>query len=446
MDPDAAVRPEHGNATPTVTRRWPVAVWAVALVAVGLWGWWLEANGQQNLVLLGSQPFLGGLLLPSPAYMVLPVVVGSVGIAVLPRIAREWRWGWLLGAAVAFGSFWAWALSTARGWGDFLRPLYRDDDYFTALPVTDIPQFLTTFTDDLLGYATHVQGHPPGPVVILALLDRVGLAQPWLVALLYVVVGTSAIAAAGVAMKALAGEPGESLARRMLPAAALAPAAVWIATSPDAYFGGVLAWGTALLAVASARAARGCGSRSWLAPGAGAGLLLGLCPFLSYGLLPMGLIVFVVLWHTRAWGVFLFAGALVVAQLLGWGLAGFWLPDGIAATAEAWQLNGASVRPYWYFAVANVVVLATLVGPATLAGAPAIRVLVRPAPLFIALALSAALVGIAMGFMRGEVERIWLPLTAWLMLAAAAAGWHRRWLALQVAVAVAAAAIVNSPW
>ena len=199
----------------------------------------------------------------------------ALGVAVLPRIARRMAWPWLLVTGTGFASVWAWVLSTARGWDDFLRPLYRDDDYFAALPVTDIPGFLSEFTDNILTYATHVQGHPPGQVVLLALLDRVGLAHQWFVALLYVVVGSSSVTAAAVAMRSLAGSAGEQLGRRMLPAAILAPASVWIATSPDALFAGVLAWGTALLSIASARSRAG---RPWFIPGLGAGLLLGLVP------------------------------------------------------------------------------------------------------------------------------------------------------------------------
>jgi hypothetical protein len=423
-----------------------VAVWLAALAGVALWGWWLESSGQQDLVLLGSQPFLGGLLTPQPVRLVLPVAVAALGVWGLPRIAAGWRWGRLLPAIVAFGSVWAWALSSARGWQDFLRPLYRDDDYFTALPIPDVPAFLSAFTDDLLGYAVHVQGHPPGPVVVLVLLDRIGLAQPWLVAGLYVLLGTSAMAAAAVAMKALSGSDGEALARWMLPAAALAPAAVWVAVSPDAYFGGVLAWGVAWLAVASARRSQGKSWHSWVPAAFGSGLLLGLCPFLSYGLLPMGLLVFVVLWHSRQWRVFAVVSVLVAAQALAWAAAGFWLPDGIAATAQAWRLNGASVRPYWYFAVANFVVLAALVGPAALTGLTRLRRLHQPAAAFVIAALTAAACGALLGFMRGEVERIWLPLTAWILLAAAATRARRAWLVAQAVVAVTVAALIDSPW
>ena len=45
----------------------------------------------------------------------------------------------------------------------------------------------------------------------------------------------------------------EAAARTVAPFAVLFPGAVWIATSADAFFAGVTAWGVALLALAAAR-------------------------------------------------------------------------------------------------------------------------------------------------------------------------------------------------
>lgn len=422
-------------------RVWPIALWLLAMVAVAWWGYWLEDTGQQDLVLFGTQPFLGGPLEPKVEFLLLPAAAAVAGVVLLPVISRRLPWRWLLIVGVVWASVWSWTLTTARGWSDFLRPLYRDDDYLTALPIRDIPEFLGRFTDQILTYAVHVQGHPPGQVVLLALADRLGLAIPWVVAVIYVLVGCSAVAAAAVAVRALAGSEGETLARRMFPAAVLAPAAVWIATSPDAFFSGVLAWGVALLAIASTAS----GWPKWLAA-TGAGVLLGLCPFLSYGLLTMGLVAVAVLVHTRAWRVFGYTAALVVLQVFLWAAAGFRIDEGILATRHAWQLNGASVRPYWYFLFANIVVLATLIGPAVLASLPRVTRLAKPVPLFVLLAFTAAVLGALSGFMRGEVERIWLPLTPWLMLAGAVVGPRRGWLLAQAAVALALAAFIDSPW
>ena len=144
--------------------------------------------------------------------------------------------------------------------------------------------------------------------------------------------------------------------------------------------------------------------------------------------------------------MFGYTAALVVLQVFLWAAAGFRIDEGILATRHAWQLNGASVRPYWYFLFANIVVLATLIGPAVLASLPRVTRLAKPVPLFVLLAFTAAVLGALSGFMRGEVERIWLPLTPWLMLAGAVVGPRRGWLLAQAAVALALAAFIDSPW
>jgi hypothetical protein len=65
---------------------------------------------------------------------------------------------------------------------------------------------------------------------------------------------------------------------------------------------------------------------------------------------------------------------------------------------------------------------------------------------FVLVALAAALTGAVLGFERGEVERIWLPLVAWAALAAATVGSRRGWLIAQAATALGLQAIIASPW
>ena len=107
-------------------------------------------------------------------------------------------------------------------------------------------------------------------------LGEIGLPGPLWAALLVIVVGCSATVAIALTVRRLAGE---QAARRALPYLALTPASVWIATSMDAFFMGVGAWGVALLVLGRGRFAR---ILFWAA----AGVLLGALPYLSYGLVP----------------------------------------------------------------------------------------------------------------------------------------------------------------
>lgn len=377
------------------------------------------------------------------------LAVGVVVAVVVqgPRLAARLTWPWLLVGSGATTALFAVLLALADGTDALTAPLTSEHDYLAVVPqaAADLPTFVTTFTERAraLELPIHVRGHPPGLPVLLALMHTVGLGGAGWAATLYVVVGASAVPAVAVAVRALDGARGESVVRRAAPALVLAPAVLWVATSPDAFFAGVLAWGVALLAVASTRTG---GPTRWRGWALGAGLLLGACPVLSYGLLPMGVVTLAVPWTTRRLAPTVVAGGVVLAVVGAWALAGFWLPDGIDATHTAWSLGKASSRPYLYFLVADMVVLAALVGPAGVGGLTRLRHLPTGARAAVVLALTAAVIGAVMGYERGEVERIWVPLAAWVALAAGTMRPSRGWLAAQGATAVVLQSVLASPW
>ena len=413
---------------------WPIVLWAVALPATWYWGEWLGEQGY-DLVLAGSQPFLGGFNLEIEPGILMVLALAAAAVIYLPTLAQSLGWRPLLVTGWLAASAWTLALTTVRGTEDLTLPLTKADDYLRVVPLADadLSEFVATFTDDILDYPTHVKGHPPGLVVFLTLLARIGVTSDVAIALMYVFVGTSALAAVAVTVKILAGE---EMFRRAMPVVVVVPAAVWIGTSPDAFFAGALAWGVAFLAMAHR-------NLWWALPG---GVLLGMCPFLSYGLLPMGVILLAVVFVQRDWIATAVCAGVALLVPVGWALAGFTLYEGIFATQTAWELDAASVRPYWYFAIANLVVLATLVGPAALAGLPGSGSLPAPVKWLIWLALFGALFGSLSGYMRGEVERIWLPLVYWIALAAAVPGPRRRWVAASVPVALACQIFIASQW
>jgi hypothetical protein len=64
-------------------------------------------------------------------------------------------------------------------------------------------------------------------------------------------------------------------------------------------------------------------------------------------------------------------------------------------------------------------------------------------------ALTAIAIAALSGMSKGEVERIWLPFTVWVLPAGAAFTTRRlagRWLALQVAFTIGLQTLVRSPW
>ncbi|MBW8486880.1 hypothetical protein [Actinomadura parmotrematis] len=409
------------------------ALWAAFIAAVFAIGT-RAAHTQGDLLppLHASARLLTWQMLPAVAY-------AALAVAVLPPLARRMAWRPLLLAAWAAAAGWAIVLALSDGWDALHRPLDAPTEYPVAIPAVDADPalWLRTFTERLAGYTTHVRGHPPLPTLLVWTLDAAGLHGTGWAAALIIAAGSSAAAAVAVTVRAVAGE---RIARAAVPFLALAPLAVWVATTMDALFLGVAAWGTALLARRRALAG---------------GLVLGALPYLSYGLLPLFAVpaVVVLLQRPRWWPML--AGLAVVPAAFT--LGGFWWPDGVAATHATYLISGGSAqRSYAFYLVGNLAVLALLTGPAVAAAGPAAARALRrrmPPEAPVALLAAAALVGVLAldlsGVTRGEVERIWVPFAAWLLPLAALTPSRigtRPWLAAQAATAIALQALVHSHW
>ncbi|MBO2447225.1 hypothetical protein J4573_09025 [Actinomadura barringtoniae] len=375
-------------------------------------------------------------------WQILPVAgIGVLLVAGLPWLVRRLSWAAVLGVGWAAGAVWAVALALTDGLGALARPLNAPTEYPAGLAaIGDDPLgWLRTFTERLGGYPTHVRGHPPLPTLVFWGLDSVGLRGTGWAAALIIAVGASAVAAIAITVRCVAGE---QAARRAVPFLALAPLALWIATAMDAFFLGVGAWGVALLAV---------GAQRWWWPAAfGGGLLLGALPYLSYGLLPLYAVPFAVLLLIRPnrWVIAAGVCGLVVVPLL-FTVAGFWWPDGVAATQDTYAISrGSAQRSYPYFLVADLAVLGLLVGPAVAYALPSLRIRTgMPVALLAAAALLGTLALDVSGVTRGEVERIWVPYAAWIVpLVALRRDPGRGWLAAQVVTALVVQALVLSEW
>jgi methylthioxylose transferase len=412
-----------------------VVGWAVVLVTAVAWGRALLPTGRLWLgnvpPLVGHSRLLVWPLLPALALACALIVVAPAAAARLP-------WRLLLSTASIASAAWAVTIAASEGVARLAAPLAGDQDYLVDVPAVgaDPLAWLRGFVEALPTYATHTKGHPPLPVLVFWMLDRVGLRGPGWAAALVIVAGASATAAAAIAARAIVDE---ALARRALPFLVLAPAAVWIATSADALFLGVSAWALAALvmAVSSGRAA----------PAIAAGLLLGVALYLSYGLALLAFPAAAIAVRTPR--VLLVAASGVALVVAAASTAGFWWPAGVAATQAAWAAGVGDERPQGYFLLANLAVLGVLGGPAAVAGIARLtdrRLADRRLVPVVAATLVAIVIADLSGVMRGEVERIWLPYTPWLLIAGATLPSPRPWLAAQAATALTVQGLVRSPW
>lgn len=445
-----------------ITRRGLPVAWAGLVAAAFAVGGVLHARGVLSIDHLPPLHALARRPTAASAAALVPAaVLAAVAVPVLPRLTAHLP---LRAAfAAAFGVSLAWTVLLAVSGEGLAWPFTHPQEYPAVLgAVGDDPLgWLAGFTRDLPAYPTHVRGHPPLPVLVLWALAAAGLPGPFWAAVLVVVVGCSATVAIGLAVRRVSGE---EAARRALPYLALSPAAVWIATTMDAFFAGAGAWGTALLLLALPGAGGSRGRVGRVALGLGAGLALGALPYLSYGLVPYLLIPLagaaVVLRETavlretgaraaRAAVLACLAGMAGVSALFAAG--GFWWPDGVAATHAEWAADPGAARPYLYFLFANLAVLALVTGPATATGLAAPRLPEGPSVgssagrVLPVAALVAVLALDLSGVTRGEVERIWLPYTLWITAAAGRVG-DRRLLAAQALTGLLLQGLVRSPW
>ncbi|MEO7836135.1 MAG: hypothetical protein ABIS21_00660 [Acidimicrobiales bacterium] len=427
----------YGRYSRRAVAAWAVGAWVAVLAVALVWGATVRSDDRAHV---NAAPFVGTWL-PAWGWRAVPAIgMAAAAVAWAPGLAARLPWRRLMAAAVLAGAGWAVALAYVDGPGALTAPLTTRYEYLNDVPRVASAgpvRFLDTFVEQVPTFATHVKSHPPGMVIGLWGLDRLGLGGPRWAALIVLVGGAAAVAAALTATREMAGE---AVARRAAPFVALAPAAVFVATSPDALFVGVAAWGVALLVMATGREGR---RGDALALGGGA--LLGAALFLSYGavlLLPIPVTVALVRRRFRPLAV----AALTVAAIAGVvAVAGFWWLDGLSAARAAYHRGLASRRPYGYFLVANLAVFAVLLSPATAAALTRLRS--RRLWLVVGAALASVALADLSGLSKGEVERIWLIFVPWVVVACASLGPRARgWLAVHVGTGLALQVLLRSPW
>ncbi len=371
------------------------------------------------------------------------------------RYARAWSerltWPRLLGVAYVVGLAWLLALAYVDGSAGISRVLGNPFEYLeTARATSDVPAMLREYVDRIPyaapdNWVTHVAGHPPGALLFFVVLDRLGLAGDLSSGLLVTGIAASTSVAVLVALRAL---DAEVSARRAAPFLVLGPAAVWTAVSADALFAAVAAWGLAALALGATTGRRGV-MVGWSAL---AGLLLGYCVMMSYGLPLLGFLALAVLAVARSWDPFVVAALSASAVVLAFAIGGFAWWEAFPVLQDRYWEGVAADRPAAYWMWANLAALVLCAGPLLGAGLARLAAGWREAERAVVLLVGAASVAIAVADLsrmsKGEVERIWLPFVPWLLLSTALLPdrWRQAGLAVQIGVALAIQHLLYTSW
>ena len=330
-----------------------LAIWVALIVVAVVWGEHVVAVGDR--LRIHAPPLAGDYRTRAGLVLALPISL-AVAVAVLgPSVARRLSFGRLLVIAMAVSVVWAIALGLNDGWRGLTDPLLPGQYLRTVPRVGDPVTFLRTFTDRIADYNIHTQGHPPGMVLVLWVLDRIGLGGTGPNLALVLAGGGASVAAVLVAVRDVVGA---AAARAAAPFLALAPAAIWW-NSGDAFFAGVSAWAVTLVVLATSRSGR---TADRLALGGGA--LLGITAMLSYGLVLLAAVPAVVAVSRRRLRPLVLAAAAGALVLVAFLPAGFWWVDGFFATRARYWAGVASRRPYAYFLLGNLAAFALALGPA----------------------------------------------------------------------------------
>jgi hypothetical protein len=385
------------------------------------------------------------------------LLVGALAVWFGSRLAARMRWRWLLLVAFAAGLAWLVSLALVDGLDGLGAILDHRSEYLgPAREITDIGALLERYIahiplDSADNWPIHIAGHPPGALLFFVALVQLGLGSALAAGLVVTVIAATTPVAVLVALRRLGAE---AEARVAAPFLVIGTAAVWMAVSADGMFAAVAAWGLCALAVAAT-------SRRWFAVGGWgllAGLLLGYCVMLSYGLPLLGVFAVTVLVIARSWRPLPWAvGAAVVVVLL-FAAGGFVWLDAYPVLVERYWAGIASERPFGYWVWGNLAALLLSAGPivgasVVLAGerVDAVRERlggVRVIVLLVAAAALTVLIADLSQMSKAEVERIWLPFVPWLLLGTALLPERARRpaLAVQVIAALGIQHLLTTPW
>ncbi len=369
-------------------------------------------------------------------------------------LAARLPWRWLLLTSYLVALAWMLSLALTDGVDGIAHVLANDEEYLdTARATDDVPQLLQEYISRIPyahpdNWVTHVAGHPPGPLLFYIGLARMGVDTSFSMGLVTTVLAASTSVAVLQTLRTLSVE---DAARRVAPFLVLTPAAIYLCVSADALFTATAAWGMAALAAAATARRR----RHRAGLGVLAGLLLGSCVMMSYGMPLLGILALAVLIAARgSWWPLPVATAAALSVVLVFAAFGFAWWEAYPVLVERYWDGIASVRPGEYWTWGNLGALLLSAGPLVGTGVALLVARARqwPADRVVVLLAGAAVLMIVAADLsqmsRAEVERIWLPFIPWLTvsLALLPPAWRRPGLALQLATALVIETLLYTSW
>jgi hypothetical protein len=333
-------------------------------------------------------------------------VLAAVRTGVVDRL----RWAVLVGASYLAALWWAMSLALVDGGNGFAAPIASTSEYLRDVPaVGSHPgHFLSTFVEQAPHYSVATRTHPPGPVLLLWFLGKLGIHRPEVIGIVLTVLACAYVPLLAVAVRSLCHE---TAARRLLPILVLAPYAVWLAVSMDAIVL-LLAAAFVTLGVVGSEPRR---SPLWAL---GSGLVLGVDAMLNYAVAWLGVSVVAVYFVRRRPLLNVFTGVGALVPLLVFWIAGFTWTSGLSEAQRDFSLRVGPHRSWLLWALLDLLLLLIACGP------PLIRALKRlhltPGWPFVVGAGLAVVFAILSGLSRGEVERSWLAFYPFLLIPAVA--------------------------
>ncbi|MDQ6874964.1 MAG: hypothetical protein M3042_07905 [Actinomycetota bacterium] len=403
-----AVRRPAGNPQTDDLLRWLV----VAGAGLALTGLAVHLHARLGTA---SAPFVGHYRLKVDVGTVIaPAVAGAVLLAATGRRIDRAPWRALLAAAYLGTVAWTLALAAVDGGNGLAAPITNRGEYYRDVPAVGShpAAFLASFVAHASAHAPATRQHPPGPVLLLWSLDRLGLHRPVLLGLFVAVAGCLTVPLVMVGVRSLCGE---LAARRLAPVLVLAPYAVWVAVSMDAVTAALGAGMVTAGVLASEAHRRGPSALRWAAL---SGLLLGVAALFSYATPWLGLSVICVYFVRRRPLLNAVTGAAALVPLAVAQSAGFVWTGGLTEAQADFSIRVEPQRSALVWGVVSLAVVGLACGPVIVSSVRKIRR--TPGWPFLVGAAVAVGFAIVAGLARGEMEHAWLPYFPWLMVAGVA--------------------------